>query len=173
MFALTGIQAQAKISTTKPTIVNNQCDDLKKENESLKKSIALNTSMATDIENDIEAKVVKVIGDKKTQDIIIEVLLTNKIENCTVEVAGLYYKTVKIVTLNGDVLFSKDNRVPNNGMTTLNTDVPIKCSFVFGPLLPSEIYLKLIEVNFQLNEHRPNRPTAAKFEFYDLKIEWK
>jgi hypothetical protein len=86
MLALTALQAQTKSSTTKPTIVNNQCDEWKKENDRLLKALSLNAPMATDSENDIDGKVIKVIGDKKSQTVVVEILLTNKIENCSMHI---------------------------------------------------------------------------------------
>jgi hypothetical protein len=176
MFALTALQAQTKPSTSKPTIVNNQCDGLKKENENLKKSLGLNQSIKTVTTNDIEFVVKKVVGDIKTQMITFEIVAINKTENRDIFLGQSYEKTTKIVTVDGTVLFPNQVNSPSKPMgfggLLLNTDIPIKFSMQFGPLLPSNEYIKLLDVHFKYDD-REHHTIMANAEFKDLKIEWK
>ena len=174
MLVLTALQAQTKSVTTKQTTLD-QCADLKRENENLKKSLGLQDPIASIIANEIEIKIKKVTGDKKSQIILVELVMTNKIENRNIEVKSEFEKQVKAVTVGGDVLFSIEIIVPSESIYKiflLNTETPIKCSFKFGPLLPTNEYLKLFEYNFIVTNIQTGKQSYEKVEFKDLKINW-
>lgn len=163
---------------TKTVSTINPCDDLKKENEALKKSLNINQPISTVTDNEIEFNITKVKGDIKSQMVTIEFLLTNKIKNRQV---GLSKGTMKIVSVEGDVLKLEKYLIPeiqsydyNNLHIELNTDVPIKCSFTFGTLLPSNQYIKLLNLPYLVFNYSGTEETnKGATEFKDLKIEWK
>lgn len=163
---------------TKTASTPNLCDDLKKENEALKKSLNINQPISTVTDNEIEFKITKVKGDIKSQMVTIEFLLTNKIKNRQV---GLSKSTMKIVSIEGDVLKLEKYTIPeiqsydyNNLHIELNTDVPIKCSFTFGTLLPSNQYIKLLNIPYLVFNYSGTEETnKGALEFKDLKIDWK
>lgn len=163
---------------TKPTAKSNQasdpCEALKRENESLKKSLNINEPIATETYGDIEFKIVKVRGDKKTQIVTIDIVMTNNIQNREVKINKNF---IKIVTVDGDVFQLGGSIVAGASYSTnayLNTGVPIKSSFSFGTMLPSNEYIKLF--NFAFTILHPQDFYQSKdgaIEFKDLKIEWK
>lgn len=173
IFLTSTIFAQAK-----PTNNTNSCDELIKENAALKKSLNINESIALLSDNDIEFKIIKVKGDLKTQMVTIELLLTNKIKNREI---GITKGAMKIVSIEGDVLTVEKYLIPeqqaydmNNLHVFLNTDVPIKCTFTFGALLPTNKYIKLFNlpyVVFKSNGYEMEN--SGGNEFKDLKIDWK
>jgi hypothetical protein len=175
ILALATLQAQTKPATTKPIAKVDQCAELKMENANLKKSLGLQEAVASVTANEIEIKIKKIVGDKKSQIILIELVMTNKIENRNIEVKSEFEKKVKMVTLDGDVLFSNEITVPSESIYKiflLNTETPIKCSFKFGPLLPTNEYLKLFEYNFIVTNIQTGKQSYEKVEFKDLKINW-
>ena len=88
---------------------------------------------------------------------------------------------MKIVSVEGDVLTVEKYLIPeqqaydmNNLHVFLNTDVPIKCTFTFGALLPTNKYIKLFNlpyVVFKSNGYEMEN--SGGNEFKDLKIDWK
>lgn len=100
LFVTTLLNAQTKTVDTP-----NPCDELKKENEALKKSLNINEPITILTDNDIEFKITKVKGDIKTQMVTIELLLTNKIKNREV---GINKGAMKIVSIEGDVCAISD-----------------------------------------------------------------
>lgn len=175
MLVLQVMQAQSKAGITKPAATVDQCSELKKENENLKKSLGVQDAVTSMTTNEIEIKIKKIVGDKKSQIISLDLVMTNKIENRNIEVKSEFEKKVKIVTLDGDVLFSNEIIVPSESIYKiflLNTEIPIKCSFKFGPLLPTNEYLKLFEYNFIVTNIQTGKQSYEKVEFKDLKIIW-
>lgn len=156
----------------------NQCEALKKENDSLKKALGLNEPITTCTSNDVEYKVLKVVGDKKSQTVSVEITVTNKLANRNFEMNNMMGTSIKITTLTGDVLFSNELFIP--GVTLyaasviLHTDVPLKMKFNFNPLLPSNEYIKLFYLSYKLrNLQDYKKDSTEEIEFKDLKINWK
>lgn len=167
----------ANAQANKVTPVNN-CEALKKENDSLKKALGLNEPMTSFNHNDIEYNVLKVYGDKKTQNVSVEIMVTNKIENRNFEMMNMMGTSIKITTLTGDVLFSNEMYVPGvsayAASTIIHTDVPLKMTFNFSPLLPSNEYIKLFYLTYKLrNLQDYKKDSTEEIEFKDLKINWK
>lgn len=178
LLANANIHAQQNKSNTGNIKTVTQCEQLKKENDSLRKVLGLNEPILSYTKNDIEYRLVKVIGDKKTQIITIELLLTNKIENRVFELQNMLGTSIKIFTLNGDMLLSNEQIIPGTNMvsssTTLYTDTPIKLTFKFSPLLPSNDFLKLFFLTYKLRNLQDYRKDLTEeVEFKDLKISWK
>lgn len=163
------------------TIANkteNTYEALKKENDSLKKALGLNEPITTFSHNDVEYKVVKVIGDKKSQTVSVEIIVTNKLANRNFEMNNMMGTSIKITTITGEVLFSNEMYVPGvssyAASTILHTDVPLKMTFNFNPLLPSNEYIKLFYLSYKLrNLQDSKKDNTEEIEFKDLKINWK
>ncbi|MBK6834100.1 MAG: hypothetical protein IPG89_07420 [Bacteroidetes bacterium] len=178
VLTITVLTAQTKSSTATPVAKTNQpidsCGLLKKQNETLKKILNLGEPLIYKINNDVEFKITKVRGDIQTQMVTIDILMINLVENRELSVTNQY---LKIVTLEGDVLKLSSSVVGGTGYATnvyLNTSIPIKSTFTFGTLLPSNEYIKLFNFAFTIlhpQDYHQNKTGAI--EFKDLKIEWK
>lgn len=169
-------KAQTNKSTT--NMVTNQCETLKKENDSLKKALGLNKPITSFSHNDVEYNVVKVVGDKKSQTVSVEIMVTNKLANRNFEMNNMMGTSIKITTVTGEVLFSNELYVPGvssyAASTILHTDVPLKMTFNFGPLLSSNEYIKLFYLSYKLrNLQDSKKDSTEEIEFKDLKIIWK
>jgi hypothetical protein len=178
MLLLTALNAQQpKAPAVKSVPSNNQCEELRKENENLKKS--LNIITTSDENNsidvgDVNFKLLKIRGDIKSQMITVDVLMTNKIEHRQL---GVIKNQLKIVTIEGDVLTHRSTVIGGNGYNSeliLNTDVPIKSTFTFGPLLPSNEYLKLFHLDFIIYHATDYKQNISNgIDWKDEKIQWK
>lgn len=165
-------------SQTNKELSSNQCENLKKENDSLKKAIRINEPIISFNHNDVEYNVVKVFGDKKTQTVSVEIMVTNKLANRNFEMNNMMGTSIKITTITGEVLFSNEMYVPGVSSyvasTILHTDVPLKMTFNFNPLLPSNEYIKLFYLSYKLrNLQDSKKDSTEEIEFKDLKINWK
>jgi len=178
MLTVTVFKAQTKSATVSSTAKTNppvdMCELLKKENELLKKTLNIGEPIISKVYGEVEFKIVKVRGDKQTQMVTIDVLMTNLVQNRSLSVN---MSLVKIVTLEGDVLKLKNSVIGGDGYAAdvyLNTDVPIKSTFSFGTMLPTNEYIKLFNLAFTIlhpNDYQQNNKGAI--EFKDLKIDWK
>lgn len=101
------------------------------------------------------------------------------------KIGGFYFEStnhllsdIKITTITGEVLFSNEMYVPGvssyAASTILHTDVPLKMTFNFNPLLPSNEYIKLFYLSYKLrNLQDSKKDSTEEIEFKDLKINWK
>lgn len=170
--------ASITYSQTNKVSSSNPCENLKKENDSLKKALGLNEPIKTFRHNDVDYEILKVVGDRKTQTISVEIIVTNKLANRNFEMMNMLGTSIKITTITGDVLFSNELYVPGvtaySAFTTLHTDVPLKMTFRFNPLLPSNEYIKLFYLSYKLrNLQDSKKDSIEEIEFRDLKINWK
>ena len=179
LVTMTAKAQQSKLSAAKPTATINQCDELKKENDFLKKSLTLNEPILLVTSEDLEFKIVKITGDKKTQIVTIEVLATNKIQNRKI---GFQLNSIKIVTLSGEIFTPTQYSIPKNeniyssdySELTLSTDVSIKSTYSFGTFLPTTEYIKLFNLGIKIfNAQDYHKDLNLVYEFKDLKIAWK
>ena len=158
-----------KIIKEAPKQVNN-CYTLQKENDSLKKTLDLNTPITTINSNDFDFKLTKVRGDLKTQLVTFEILITNNSINRKLSIIK---EKSNIVTMEGDALQIKNYKLPASGtdhvmmIFELSKNIPTKCTFTFGEILPTSIYIKLFKLNYLMKE------LQETIEFNDLKIDWK
>lgn len=178
MLFLTALNAQQpKTLAVKSATATNQCEELRRENENLKKS--LNIITTSDENNSIDIgevnfKLLKIRGDIKSQMITVDVLMTNKIEHRQL---GVMKNLLKIVTVEGDVLTHRSAVIGGSGYNSeliLNTNVPIKSTFTFGPLLPSNEYLKLFHLDFIIYHQTDYMQNINNgIDWTDEKIQWK
>jgi hypothetical protein len=172
MLALTTLNAQTKTSTTKPTAVINQCNELKSENEFLKKTLKINEPIKTYSDNDIEIKLISAKGNLKTQKIKIEYLITNKIQIRNIKMDAF---REQIVSMSGELIPLANGYTIYE--TELNTDVPIKTSLELGPILPENTIIKFISMKYLLPKQGMTyignwEPTGVA-EFKDIPVIWK
>jgi len=140
------------------------CDELKKENESLKKSLQINTPTKTVTSNKIDFNLIKCEGNTKDQTVSVTLTLVNHDANRSVlmdpskgvDVEGNEYRSDKILIGSGD--HSND----------LYTDVPLKTVIRLAKVLPSVKFLKIVPISCY-------DPAAGHFkvELKDLTINWK
>lgn len=168
MLALTALQAQTKPSTAKPTTVLNQCDELKKENEFLKKTLKINEPIKTFEQDDIEIKLISAIGNIKTQTIKIEYVIINKIKIRQFLIDAF---KEQFVSIDGDLIpVTKSYNVFN---IELITDIPIKTSVEIGTILPENKLIKLTTMKYKIGPLYTPSEINGTAEFRDIPVIWK
>jgi hypothetical protein len=140
---------------------SSNCDDLKKENEYLKKALGILSPLKTVTANKIDFTISKCEGNVKEQTIDLTLILTNHAANTdisfskavAVDIEANEYKTDKISVGNG------------NSFNKIYTDVPVKTIIKFEKVLPSVKMLKIIAIEFIGNN--------GDFEYKDIPVTWK
>lgn len=140
------------------------CDELKKENEYLKKTLQINTPTKTVTSAKIDFNVIKCEGNTKEQSVNLVLTLVNHDANRrilidpakAIDVEGNEYRSDKILI--GTETVSND----------LYTDTPLKTVITIVKVLPSVKMLKIIPVKCY-------DPASGHFEveLKDLNISWK
>jgi hypothetical protein len=116
--------------------------------------------------DNIEFKLMKAIGNSKTQTVTITIVLITNVANwhiwsdvhSIIDPEGNEYKT-KSFTNGASAYDSKIN---------LNTGVPIKCTYTFGGILPNVKNIALFK--FEYGHGMLDDPTSV--EFRDISIDW-
>ncbi|HEX8546413.1 MAG TPA: hypothetical protein VF691_05585 [Cytophagaceae bacterium] len=143
------------------------CDEVKKENASLKAALAINEPILTQNLDKTEIRLVKAFGNIKSQTIRFEVLLTNHAANKEVTLMD-----VKGVDLEGtEYNTGSDNIRIGTGSywAKITTEVPVKASAELTKVLPDVKFLKLIRFDYKSDDQSSRLPV----EFRDVKIDWK
>jgi hypothetical protein len=137
------------------------CDDIKKENEYLKKALNILAPIKTATSKKMDFLLTKCEGNIKEQTVTVTLIVTNHGPNTDlslnksigVDAEGNEYKTYGI------------NIGTGGSRNKVFTDVPVKTTFQFEKVLPSVKLLKLIAVDIGGND--------PGFEYKDIPITWK
>jgi hypothetical protein len=162
---------QTKTTTIKSTTSVNNCDEIKKENEFLKKTLKIQEPIKFYEDEDLEIKIIAAKGNLKTQIIKIDYLITNKKRIKTITMDA---RNEKYISVEGEMIpLAKGYTVYN---TELNTDVPVKTSVEIGTILPENTTIKLITLRYILTDATKvvyGFSPSIIAEFKDVQIDWK
>lgn len=140
------------------------CDDIKKENEYLKKALHITTPIKNASTANIDFNVIKVEGNTKDQTVTLVMTFVNHNANEAIQ----YYESRAIDAEGNEYKGTKHSIGSEGGRNTLYTDTPIKSTITFTKVLPSVKILKLVPINFLYN-----KPLHVDIEFRDLPVTWK
>lgn len=138
---------------------------VKAENESLKNSLKIGKAISEINSDNIDFKLLKMEGDSKNQTITATLTLKSSAANWYI---NSNVKSIIDVDGNEYKLKSYTIGAKDYGKIELNTDVPIKCTFTFGGILPSVKIIKLFKFDYS---HKFGEDYFV--EFRDLSINWK
>lgn len=142
----------------------SNCDELKKENEYLKKSLQITTPTKTVSAVNIDFNVIKVEGNTKEQTVTLVMTFINHNAN-----EAIQYYDVKAIDLEGNEYKGANSSIGSEGTrNTLYTDTPVKSTVTFTKVLPAVKMIKLVHIHFLYN-----KPLDVEIEFKDLPITWK
>ncbi|MBC9912759.1 hypothetical protein [Chitinophaga varians] len=141
------------------------CDELKKENESLKKALQITTPIKTITSSKIDFNLIKCEGNTKEQTVDVMLTLVNHDANQefqfeeakAIDIEANEYKTFNISIGSG----SSRNKI--------YTDTPVKVVIKFTKVLPSVKIFKLIPISYF--HDAPGR--SVDIEYKDITISWK
>jgi uncharacterized protein YcfL len=144
----------------------SSCDEVKKENEYLKKALKMLEPEKSQTVDNTEIRLIKCTGDAKAQTITLEFILINKQANKKVtlrEISGIDIEGNQYDTNSEMFKIGKDNY-----SSIINTDVPVKAGATLKKTLPAVKFLKLFKFEYRAETSRP-----VDVEFRDIKVDWK
>lgn len=142
----------------------SNCDELKKENEYLKKALQITTPTKTASAANIDFNIIKVEGSTKDQTITLVMTFVNHNANEAIQ----YYDT-QAIDVEGNEYKGSNHSIGSEGTrNTLYTDTPVKSTVTFTKVLPSVKIIKLVHIHFLYN-----KPLHMEIEFKDLPVTWK
>lgn len=142
----------------------SNCDELKKENAYLKKTLQITTPTKTASAANIDFNIIKVEGSTKDQTITLVMTFLNHNAN-----EGIQYYDTKAIDVEGNEYKGSNHSIGSSGTrNTLYTDTPVKSTVTFTKVLPSVKIIKLVHIHFLYN-----KPLDLEIEFKDLSVTWK
>jgi len=151
---------------------SQNCDQVKKElikvqdeNKYLRNSLKINEPIKEITSDNINFKLIKVDGDSKAQTITMTVTLKTSAANWYI-----MSSVNSIIDIDGNEYKLKSFMVGASDFRSikLNTDVPIKCTYTFGGILPAVKIIKLFKFEYT---HSAGEPYSV--EFRDLTVDWR
>ncbi len=147
-------------------VAQTNCEELKKENEYLKKAMQINTPVSKVTSSKIDFNFVECKGDAKDQTITLVLMLVNHDAN-----REFQFRVADAVDMEGNEYpygkFSIGGRETSN---TIRTEVPIKTTIVFKKVLPGVKMLKSIAISYYDDNPGPGR--EPEIEFRDVAVKW-
>lgn len=138
---------------------------IKAENESLKNSLKIGKAISEINSDKIDFKLLKIEGDSKSQSITATLTLKTSAANWYI-----MSRVTSIIDIDGNEFKLKSHTIgaDNQSKIELITDVPIKCTYTFGGILPEVKVIKLFKFNYT---HKLGEKHSV--EFRDLSVDWK
>ncbi|RXK81042.1 hypothetical protein [Filimonas effusa] len=141
------------------------CDEVKKENEYLRKALKITTPVKTATSLNIDFNIIKVEGNKKEQTVTLTLTIVNHDPNQRVS-----FDRAQAIDAEGNEYPTDDTHIGSSWRAnTAYTETPIKATIVFKKVLPSTQLFKLVAVDYFHEKHS----STIKFEYRDLTIDWK
>lgn len=154
------------VFTCQIVIAQTNCDELKKENEYLKKSLQINTPTKTVTAAKIDFHFIRCEGNTKAQTINVILTLVNHDANRSILV-----DPIRVVDVEGNEYRSEEVLLGTQDRSNdLYTDTPLKTVIKISKVLPAVKMLKILPINFF-----DPAPGTGHFslELKDLPITWK
>jgi hypothetical protein len=137
------------------------CDDIKKENEYLKKALNILAPIKTATSKKMDFLLTKCEGNIKEQTVTVTLIVTNHGPN-----TNLSFQKATGVDVEANEYETYGIKIGSGGSSNkVFTDVPVKTIFQYEKVLPSIKMLKLIAVEFSGND--------PGFEYKDIPVTWK
>jgi len=138
---------------------------IKAENEYLKNSLKIGKAIFEINSDNIDFKLLKIEGDSKNQTVTATLTLKTSAANWYI-----MSHVKSIIDLDGNEYKLKSHTIgaDNFSKVDLNTDVPIKCTYTFGGILPEVKVIKFFKFDYT---HKFGEKYSV--EFRDLSVGWK
>ena len=137
------------------------CEEVKKENDYLKKALNILAPIKSATSNKMDFNINKCEGNLKEQTINLTLVIINHGPN-----TDLGLRKAVAVDAEGNEYETYGIRIGSGGSTNkVYTDVPVKTLFEFKKVLPTVKLLKIIAIEFTGNN--------GGFEYKDIPVTWK
>ncbi|BAV09681.1 hypothetical protein FLA_5734 [Filimonas lacunae] len=141
------------------------CDEVKKENEYLRKALKITTPVKTATSLNIDFNLIKAEGNKKEQTVTLTLTIVNHEANQRVN-----FNNAKAIDTEGNEYETYEISIGSSSSSnTVYTDTPVKTTIRFKKVLPSTLIFKLIPINY----YHENKSGVVTFEYKDIPIDWK
>jgi hypothetical protein len=138
------------------------CEEVKKENEYLKKALNILQPKKTNTTKNIDFSIQKCEGNIKEQTITLTLIVTNKGPN-----TDLNINSAVIVDVEANEYRTYNIKIGSSGtFNKIFTDVPVKATFQFNKVMPGTNLLKLVSIDIYSSGN-------ASFEYKDVSVTWK
>lgn len=138
---------------------------VQQENTYLKEALKINTPLQLAESENIDFKILEVVGDKATQAIRVTLLLNNKEANKT-----LQFSKCRLVDMKGQTYTNYAKFDGKSAREALPTEVPLRAVASFPKALPEVSFVKLIEITHYATTRLGSTRTV---EFRDIPVVWK
>ena len=140
------------------------CEEVKKENEYLKKALNISIPIKTASGPKADFNLLKCEGDSKQQKVTLVFTITN-------HDANKYFSIDKANIIDVEANQYKTNSINIGSGGTINTvytETPVKATMVFSEILPSVKILKLVNIPYACGNE-----VNLSIEFRDIPVSWK
>ncbi|OQP64635.1 hypothetical protein [Niastella populi] len=145
-------------------LAQTSCDDLKKENEYLKKALSITTPVKTVSGPNVDFNLIKCEGDSKQQKLTVVFTVLNHDAN-----KYFFMDKADAIDVEANQYHTTSTLIGSRSVSnTIYTETPVKASIEFSKILPSVKMLKLVSIPYALG----NQVNLA-FEFRDIPVTWK
>lgn len=156
----------AIILTAGSLSAQNSCDELKKENEYLRKALQITTPVKTITSSNIDFNLVKCEGNSKKQSVELVLTLVNHGAN-----REFQFSRVTAVDIEADEFETYDIKIGSGGSrNSIYTEVPVKTIIRIKKVLPSVKILKLIAIKYY-DDVTPGK--TNEIEYRNISVTWK
>jgi hypothetical protein len=144
----------------------NNCDELKKENEYLRKALQITTPVKTTTSSRIDFNLVSCEGNIKEQSVELVLTLVNHAANRTFQ-----FSAANAIDMEANEFETYDIKIGSgDSRNSIYTDVPVKTIIRFKKVLPSTKMLKLVAIEY-FDEVTPGKKIGI--EYRDIPVAWK
>jgi hypothetical protein len=137
------------------------CNEIKKENEYLKKALNILAPIKKATSNKMDFLLTKCEGNIKEQTITVTLVITNHGPNTDLSLS----KSVGVDVEGNEYQTHRINIGSESFRNKVFTDVPVKTTFTYEKVLPSVKLMKLIAIDIGGND--------PGFEYKDIPVTWK
>lgn len=149
---------------TRSLVAQTSCEDLKKENDYLKKALSITTPIKAASGPKVDFNLLKCEGDSKQQKLTMVFTIVNHDAN-----KHFFFDKANVVDIEGNQYTINSATVSSKNIPyTVYTDTPVKTTIDFSQVLPSVKMLKLVSVDYGLGDQ-----VNLALEFKDIPVTWK
>jgi len=143
----------------------NNCEALKKENESLKKALQITTPTQTINSSKIDFNLIKCIGNKKDQSVELILNLVNHDVN-----QRFQFEVAKAIDIEANEYKTFEIKIGSGSISNkIYTDVPVKTIIKYTKVLPAITIFRSIPISFYYGE--PGH--TKEIEYKNIEIDWQ
>jgi hypothetical protein len=150
---------------TKTSIAQTSCEEIKKENEYLRKALKITSAQNIVTSSNIEFNLIKCIGNKKEQTVELVLTLINHDAN-----QEFQFQQANALDIEANEYKTYQFKIGSaNTRNQIYTDTPVKTIIRFNKVLPGTKILRTVGISYFYGE--PGH--TKQFEYKNVSIDWR